>query len=98
MDSKNAEDQLPMETADEDQPAPTQDRDDEVALVEKAYFYLTEKRYPADCTKNEKRSIRRKSEKLVVKAGRSSVLQEEGWERGTKCVCAVYYLVKNLCV
>ena len=57
MDSKNAEDQLPMETADEDQPAPTQDRDDEVALVEKAYFYLTEKRYPTDCTKNEKRSF-----------------------------------------
>ena len=68
MDSKKAKAQLPMES-DEDQPAPMQDHDDEVALVEKAYFYLTEKRYPADCTKNEKRSTRRKSEKLVVKDG-----------------------------
>ena len=86
MDSKNAKDQLPMEN-DEDQPAaPTQDRDDEVALVEKAYFYLTEKRYPADCTKNEKRSIRRKSEKLVVKDGVLYYRKKDGGE--VRSVCA----------
>ena len=85
MDSKKAKVQLPMES-DEDQPAPTQDRDDEVALVEKAYFYLTEKRYPADCTKNEKRSIRRKSEKLVVKDGVLHHRTKDGSE--VRSVCA----------
>ena len=87
MDSKNANDQPPMES-DEDQPAPTQDRDDKVALVEKAYFYLTEKRYPTDCTKNEKRSIRWKSEKLVVKDGVLYYRKKDGSE--VRSVCAQF--------
>ena len=37
------------------------DQEVEVALVEKAYFYITKKTYPASCTKNDK--------KLVVKDG-----------------------------
>ena len=34
----------------------------EFVLVEKAYVYLVEKRYPSECDKNEKRRIRRKAE------------------------------------
>ena len=73
---------------DEDHPsAPTQDHDNEVALVEKAYFYLTEKRYAAGCTKNEKRSIRHKTEKLVVKDG---VLYKKKDGSEVRCMCAIY--------
>ena len=35
--------------------------DVEFLLAEKAFIYLTENSYPINCTKNEKRSIRRRS-------------------------------------
>ena len=35
-------------------------------LVEHAFLYLSDKTYPPECTKNEKRSIRCKAEKLVI--------------------------------
>ena len=43
--------------------------DAETALVEKAFLYARNKRYPENCTKNEKRCIRRKAERLVAKEG-----------------------------
>ena len=42
---------------------------EEEDLVEKAYLYLTEQRYPDGCSKNEKRIIRRKTSKFVVRDG-----------------------------
>ena len=36
---------------------------EELAFAEKAYIYLTENRYLADCSKNDKHSIRRKAER-----------------------------------
>ena len=38
--------------------------DVELLLAEKAFIYLSENSYPINCTKNEKRSIRRRSERL----------------------------------
>ena len=37
--------------------------------VTKAYVYLTEKWYLDDCEKNEKRIIRKKAQKFVVRDG-----------------------------
>ena len=42
---------------------------EEEDLVEKAYLYLTEHRYPDGCSKNEKRIIRRKTSKFLVRDG-----------------------------
>ena len=38
-------------------------------LVERACMYLTRGEYPLSATQNEKRSIRRKAKKLVVRKG-----------------------------
>ena len=38
-------------------------------LVQEAYIYLTEHRYPQDCTYTRKRSIRKKAGKFVVRDG-----------------------------
>ena len=38
-------------------------------LVQEAYIYLTEHRYPQDCTYARKRSIRKKAGKFVVRDG-----------------------------
>ena len=46
------------------------DADKERDLVQLAYNYLVNnKEYPADCTKNEKRTIRRKAKKFELKDG-----------------------------
>lgn len=45
------------------------DIDDELALIEKAFDYLTRKTYPPGCSKNDKRVIRRKAEKLEERNG-----------------------------
>ena len=42
---------------------------DELALIEKAFDYLTRKTYPPGCSKNDKRVIRRKAEKLEERNG-----------------------------
>ena len=47
----------------------TENIDPELKLIEDACTYITLKEYPPSCTKDEKRSIRRKAEKLVVKDG-----------------------------
>ena len=44
------------------------DNDDELALIEKAFEYLTRKTYPQGCSKDE-RVIRRKAERLEEKNG-----------------------------
>ena len=38
-------------------------------LIQKAFVYLTDKTYPEGSTKNEKRCIRKKAEKIVVLNG-----------------------------
>ena len=54
--------------------------DSDLKLVEHAFLYLNEKTYPPDCTKNEKRSIRRKAEKLVVVNGELFCKKKDGNE------------------
>ena len=39
---------------------------DDADLVELAYEYITSKHYPAGCTENKKRTIRKKSKRFVV--------------------------------
>ena len=48
-----------------------QDQDAEASgdLLEKAYVYLTEGRYPDSCTGNDKRTIRRKAAKFAMRDG-----------------------------
>ena len=41
----------------------------ELKLVADAVLYITKSEYPSDSTRNEKRSIRRKAEKLLVRDG-----------------------------
>ena len=41
----------------------------EIQLLMNACRYLRYKTYPPDCSKNEKRSIRRKSERLLLQDG-----------------------------
>ena len=50
-----------LETSDDEQ--------SDIALVERAYLYLTKGAYPEGATKNEKRSIRRKTEPLKEENG-----------------------------
>ena len=52
---------IPLETPDEEQ--------SDIVLVERAYLYLTKGTYPEGVTKNEKRSIRRKAERLKEENG-----------------------------
>ena len=47
----------------EDDDLQKNDVDNELALIEKAFDYLTRKTYPPGCSKNDKRVIRRKTEK-----------------------------------
>ena len=54
--------------------------DVETALVGNAFLYVTTKKYPADCTKNEKRCIRRKAERLVEKQGEIFYRKKDGNE------------------
>ena len=53
----------------EDDDLQKNDVDDELALIEKAFDYLTRKTYPPGCSKNDKRVIRRKAEKLEERNG-----------------------------
>ena len=41
----------------------------EMKLVEQAFFYVTQRKYPLGCSKNEKRSIKRKAERLQTNDG-----------------------------
>ena len=52
----------------------------EIKLVENAFVYITEKRYPLECSKNEKLSIRRKAERLQVKDGDLLYKKKDGNE------------------
>ena len=56
-------------TAEDDHDLQKNDVDDELALIEKAFNYLTRKTYPPGCSKNDKRVIRRKAEKLEERNG-----------------------------
>ena len=42
---------------------------DDADLVELAYEYITSKHYPAGCTENKKRTIRKKSKRFEVRDG-----------------------------
>ena len=54
--------------------------DSDLKLVEHAFVYLTDKIYPPGCTKNEKRSIRRKAEKLTIISGELYYKKKDGNE------------------
>ena len=41
----------------------------DLQLLEEAYVYLTEKKYPSGCSDIRKRVIRKKSQKFMVKDG-----------------------------
>ena len=43
--------------------------DDELELIENAFEYLIKKKYPPGCSKNQKRVIRRKAERLEERNG-----------------------------
>ena len=45
------------------------DEESDIVLVEKAYLYITKGTYPENATKNDKRSIRRKAERLRDRNG-----------------------------
>ncbi|XP_076065010.1 uncharacterized protein LOC143039042 [Oratosquilla oratoria] len=45
------------------------DEEDENALVEKAVQYLLDKSYPESCSRQDKRSVRRKAQRLVTSEG-----------------------------
>ena len=54
--------------------------DSDLKLVEHAFVYLTDKIYPPGCTKNEKKSIRRKAEKLTIISGELYYKKKDGNE------------------
>ena len=54
---------------------------DEDDLVDKAYTYVTEVRYPEGCLPNQKRTIRKKAAKFVVGNGE---LMYRKYKRKTK--------------
>ena len=62
----------------------------EIELVEDAYTYLTNKTFPADATKNEKRIIRKKAEKITIRNGK--FITEKRRERFVWCIlfCIAY--------
>ena len=53
----------------EDDDLQKNDVDDKLDLIEKAFEYLTRKIYPPECSKNDKRVIRRIAEKLEERNG-----------------------------
>ena len=54
----------------------------EEEFIQKAFLYLTDKTYPAGSTKNEKRCIRKKAEKFVIKNGEMHYKKKDGVEVG----------------
>ena len=54
----------------------------DIQLLEEAYVYLTEKKYPSGCSDVRKRVIRKKSQKFVVKDGELFYKQQkkERWD------------------
>ena len=60
--------------------ADDRETDSDLKLVEHAFLYLTDKTYPPECTKNEKRSIRRKADKLVIVSGELFYKKKDGKE------------------
>lgn len=95
--------EMPDEETDRNQertmeiPVPEEaDRDQE--LVEQAYMYLTAGTYPAGCSENRKRVIRKKSKKFELKDGELYYKQKQkgkvlnhhlGWGRDTGSLHAV---------
>lgn len=70
-----------------------QQTDSDLKLVEHAFYYITEKKYPPECTKNDKRSIRRKAEKLNVVNGELFYKKKDGNEVtvvNKTCIIFVY--------
>ena len=54
-----------------------------VNLIEDVVFYLQEKVYRADCTKNWKRSGQRKAKKFEIIIIRwQNIVQKKRWKRG----------------
>ena len=73
-----------------------QQTDSDLKLVEHAFYYITEKSYPPECTKNDKRSIRRKAEKLNVVNGELFYKKKDGNEV-IKC-CERNFIFVYMCL
>ena len=73
-----------------------QQTDSDLKLVEHAFYYITEKSYPPECTKNDKRSIRRKAEKLNVVKGELFYKKKDGNEV-IKC-CERNFIFVYMCL
>ena len=63
--------------------------DVETELLQNAFVYLTDKTYPANCSKNEKRCIRKKVQTLVVKEGVVYYKKKSGDEVFLCLVCTL---------
>ncbi len=58
--------------------------EDEDDLLENAYVYLTDQCYPGGSSTNEKRAIRRKAEKFVLRNGELLYKKSKKMADGTK--------------
>ena len=65
----------------------------ELKLVADAVLYITKSEYPSDSTRNEKRSIRRKEEKLLVRDGEIFYRKRGGRE---VAIASYFWLVLKL--
>ena len=71
------------------------DVDDNLALIEKAFDYLTRKTYPPGCSKNDKRVIRRKAEKLEERNGEIFYKKQGGSTVSVTDITAAQHLLKQ---
>jgi hypothetical protein len=56
-------------------------------LVQEAYIYLVEHRYPPNCSQQRKRTIRRKAEKFEVRDGELFIMKQKKQARsGNKVI------------
>ena len=53
------------------------DEDNDFDLVEEAYEYKINGNYPEGCTANQKRSIRRKASKMILRGGEIFLARKE---------------------
>ena len=65
-------------------------------LLEKAYTYITSKTYPDGASSNEKRTIRRKAAKFVVRNGELLYRKCKRMKDGEKVAKAIYVHVHIL--
>ena len=68
------------------------DEFEDAKLIEDAVFYLREKTYRVDCTKNWKRSVRRKAEKFETRDGEILYRKKDGGVVGKCFICGIMHV------